>query len=251
MRKWLILTVLIALLVGVVGAQAPAVPAPLSPVANVAISKNAFPIFRWSAAAGATSYRIKVFNSANVVVLNIPVTASACSGSVCAVTSPTRIRAIGNYRWQVFAFNSSGSSRSARVLLGIYPNYAVNLLNQVNAERCSRGLAPLAMNLSLFNAARRHTNDMTRNSFVSHTGSDGTLPWDRFTQAGYNWTTAAENIAGGYTTAADVFSAWMSSSGHRANMLDSSMREMGVFMVNGLWTQTLAARSSGVLGTCP
>jgi hypothetical protein len=48
------------------------------------------------------------------------------------------------------------------------------------------------------------------------------------TDAGYSWSGAAENIAAGYTGPVSVMAGWMGSSGHRANILDGSLREIGV-----------------------
>ncbi len=49
---------------------------------------------------------------------------------------------------------------------------------------------------------------------------------------------AAENLARGYTTADATVTAWMASPGHRANVLDSTLRSVGVGAVyaNGRWT---------------
>ena len=47
----------------------------------------------------------------------------------------------------------------------------------------------------------------------------------RSISAGYvNWTTGGENIAAGYPTAEEVVAAWMSSPGHRANILNANYR---------------------------
>lgn len=49
---------------------------------------------------------------------------------------------------------------------------------------------------------------------------------------------ASENLARGYTTADATVAAWMASPGHRANVLDSTLRSVGVAAVyaNGRWT---------------
>ena len=59
----------------------------------------------------------------------------------------------------------------------------------------------LKMNPALRCAGRKHDKDMIAKDFFSHTGSNGSTPWDRIKSAGYgNYTTAGENIAAGQTT---------------------------------------------------
>jgi len=60
---------------------------------------------------------------------------------------------------------------------------------------------------------------MACNHFFSHTGSDGSSPFDRMSRQGYSFSAAAENIAAGYGSPADVVAGWMGSEGHRANIL--------------------------------
>jgi uncharacterized protein YkwD len=104
----------------------------------------------------------------------------------------------------------------------------VALLNQ---ERANESLPPLSIDMRLMEAARRHNNDMAINDFFSHTGSDGSSPFDRITDAGYPYRSAGENIAAGYQTATAAVQAWMNSSGHRANILNSSYEHIGVAYV--------------------
>lgn len=53
-----------------------------------------------------------------------------------------------------------------------------------------------------------------------------------------NLTSVSENIAYGFSSGKNVVAAWMRSSGHRANLLSSKMRLIGVGAVqdkNGVW----------------
>ena len=61
------------------------------------------------------------------------------------------------------------------------------VVDLVNQERAKVGCSPLAMNTALNNAALGHSEDMARNDFFDHTGSDGSSPWDRMARAGYQW----------------------------------------------------------------
>jgi uncharacterized protein YkwD len=77
-------------------------------------------------------------------------------------------------------------------------------------------------------AARRHSYDMAANTFLGHTGSDGSSESDRVIQAGYLWTGEIAENAASYATPAETVQGWMSSSGHRNNMLNCGYREVGV-----------------------
>lgn len=102
------------------------------------------------------------------------------------------------------------------------------VVDLVNAERSKRGCAPLRVSDQLAFAAQGHSQDMALNDFFSHTSSDGRSPWDRIRETGYSFSSAAENIAAGYPTAASAVSGWMNSSGHRANILNCNLEETGV-----------------------
>jgi len=105
------------------------------------------------------------------------------------------------------------------------------VLELVNQERWNNGqLPPLKGNTLLDAAAETHSSNMAARDFFAHCDLDTkTSPWDRMNTAGYTgWNSAAENIAAGYGTPADVMTGWMNSSGHRANILSTSVREIGV-----------------------
>jgi uncharacterized protein YkwD len=102
------------------------------------------------------------------------------------------------------------------------------LIGLINAERQARGAGTLSSQSQLTTAARNHSADMACNAFFSHTGSDGSLPWDRASALGYSYSTIAENIFAGSSSAQAAFDAWMNSSGHRDNMLDPNYIEIGV-----------------------
>ncbi|MCP4398531.1 MAG: hypothetical protein GY801_14700 [bacterium] len=101
------------------------------------------------------------------------------------------------------------------------------LLLLINAIRQDNGLSPLNYVKELGIAARRHSDDMAQNNFMSHTGSDGSSPWDRLADAGYQYYTAGENVAAGYSSPNSVATGWMNSSGHRANILNPNFCEIG------------------------
>lgn len=104
-----------------------------------------------------------------------------------------------------------------------------------NAERVERGLAPFEWCNGLWLASRAHSNDMAANRMMSHTGSDGSSPWERAINIGGVQATA-ENVAAGQTTPEQVVRSWMNSDGHRANIL-SARSFLGVGFADNYWTQ--------------
>ena len=48
------------------------------------------------------------------------------------------------------------------------------------------------------------------------------------TAAGYKWSRSAENIAAGQKTPEEVVQSWINSPGHRVNLLDPNLKEIGV-----------------------
>jgi uncharacterized protein YkwD len=114
------------------------------------------------------------------------------------------------------------------------PDRVLQRLNEIRAEggRCGTTAfppaRPLARSAALDAAARAHAEDMAQNSFLAHTGSDGSNPGERATRAGYDWHTVAENVASGQTSADDIAATWLDSDGHCANLRDGKYSETGI-----------------------
>lgn len=104
------------------------------------------------------------------------------------------------------------------------------VLDQTNAERTRRGIAPLVLHPQLTEAGEAHFIDQFRQgcSNLSHSGTDGSSPFDRIKRTGFTYRTAGENIACGYQTPEAVMNGWMNSSGHRANILKSGYTHIGI-----------------------
>lgn len=103
-----------------------------------------------------------------------------------------------------------------------------DVVELTNQYRKANGLTALAIDLDLVEAAQQHSQTMATLDFFSHTGLDGSLPWDRAISAGYESRIVGENIAAGYTTPAAVVDGWINSPDHRANILDPNYNEIGV-----------------------
>nr|WP_276514143.1 CAP domain-containing protein [Actinomadura citrea] len=115
-----------------------------------------------------------------------------------------------------------------------------------NAERAKNGCGALTVDSRLQAAAQGHSDDMVARDFFDHTDPSGKNPGDRITAAGYRWSTYGENIAYGQRTPAAVMSAWMNSSGHRANILNCRFKNIGVGVTlksgTPYWTQNFGTR---------
>jgi len=102
-----------------------------------------------------------------------------------------------------------------------------NLLAGTNAQRTSRGLAPLTINGQLNSSAASKAADMVARDYWAHNTPDGQEPWIFFDAAGYNYQKAGENLAYGFGTSSETITGWMNSPSHRDNMLDSEYTEVG------------------------
>lgn len=121
-------------------------------------------------------------------------------------------------------------------------NYAAayEVLGIVNQKRAEYGLEPLVMDRDLLDAAMLRAAELTISP--SHTRPCGLDCWSVCYKA------YGENIAGGYNTPSDVMTAWMNSSGHQSNILDSDYQSIGVgcFNYNGTnyWVQLFGIRKA-------
>jgi uncharacterized protein YkwD len=106
---------------------------------------------------------------------------------------------------------------------------AVDIVRYTNDERVKDGRSPLSSNPRLMEAARIHAQQMASHGQMEHTISGAQYPTmqSRLQAVGYNYSNAAENIAWDLTNAKRAVDGWMKSEGHRANILDPNLTEMG------------------------
>ena len=109
---------------------------------------------------------------------------------------------------------------------------ASNLLQETNEERTANGLAGLTINTTLNQAAQAKADDMAARDYWSHNTPEGNPPWTFFTNAGYSYQTAGENLAYGFDSSADAVVGWMNSPGHKANILNNTYKEVGFGIAN-------------------
>ncbi|WP_211370283.1 CAP domain-containing protein [Nonomuraea turkmeniaca] len=115
-------------------------------------------------------------------------------------------------------------------------------MSLANAQRAKAGCRPLKHDAELRRAAYGHSRDMVAKDYFDHTSPSGKDAGDRIKAAGFSPVSSwGENIAAGQRTAAAVMKDWMSSSGHKRNILDCSYTHIGVGYASSYWTQVFAA----------
>lgn len=97
----------------------------------------------------------------------------------------------------------------------------IELRDLHNAQRNK----PLQLHLALDQAAQDHATWMANNEMMSHTGVNGSSPFDRL--KGKQWTTSGENVAAGQRNPQEVTDAWMHSLGHRRNIQNENFKFVG------------------------
>ncbi|KKQ97455.1 MAG: hypothetical protein UT24_C0008G0035 [Candidatus Woesebacteria bacterium GW2011_GWB1_39_12] len=112
----------------------------------------------------------------------------------------------------------------------IPPTEIINLTNQRRAEN---GVTALSTSALLTEAARLKGEHMLSQDYWAHTAPDGTEPWKFFTDVGYKYRYAGENLARDFSNPNSAMEAWMASPSHRENLLSGKYKEIGVAVVEG------------------
>lgn len=105
-------------------------------------------------------------------------------------------------------------------------SYIAQIVTLVNAERAKNGLSALTYDSTLQSAAQVRAEEIV--SSFSHTRPDGTYYSSVLKEFGVSYRRSGENIAWGQKTPEEVVTAWMNSSGHRANILNANYNKIGV-----------------------
>lgn len=105
--------------------------------------------------------------------------------------------------------------------------WQADLLFQVNAARAAHALPPLQWNTQLAEAATAHAADLQSCGRLAHDGCNGSQLPARVGRTGYAFRRISENLALCPCDAASVVQAWLGSEGHRRNLLDPNVTEMG------------------------
>jgi hypothetical protein len=112
----------------------------------------------------------------------------------------------------------------------ITPERVIELTNK---EREKQSLNPLKENKLLSEAARQKAADMFAFNYWSHISPSGRTPWTFFTDVGYKYQYAGENLARDFRDPESVVRAWMESPTHRENVVNAKYQEIGVAVIDG------------------
>lgn len=122
------------------------------------------------------------------------------------------------------------------------------IISLTNTIRTNLNLAPLSESPLLDQAAFNKAQDMLFNQYFSHNGPDGKSLADWLKTIKYDFLTAGENLAMGFTSPEEVVNAWTRSQTHYKNLIDRDFNEIGVGIVSGrygLAQTTLVAQYFG------
>ena len=98
-------------------------------------------------------------------------------------------------------------------------------LAEINAFRAQNGLPSVRFSKILDEAADRQARAMAARNDLSHS-LDGSLP-SRVGAYGYDWAAVSENIGWNYRSTPGVITGWKNSAGHRRNLLNPNVTEIG------------------------
>lgn len=135
--------------------------------------------------------------------------------------------------------NNGGGSDSGYISNSEYVNEVLRLVNKYRNEN---GLSSVKLDASLCKAAEIRAQEI-KTSF-SHTRPNGQSCFTVLGELGISYGGAGENIAYGQSSPNEVMTAWMNSSGHRANILGSSFTKLGIGVYSSggtlYWAQMFA-----------
>ena len=122
--------------------------------------------------------------------------------------------------------NSSGTQTSSNM-----NSDEKEVFNLINQQRTNNGLSALKEDNEVQRVARIKAEDMVTNNYFSHTSPTYGSPFDMLKSFKISYKTAGENIAANSSNSGAV-NAWMNSSGHKANILNSSFNYTGIGVDN-------------------
>lgn len=98
----------------------------------------------------------------------------------------------------------------------------------INAHRLEHGLSKLRVSPLLERSAELKLQTMVAEKYWRHENTQNEPPWQYLKIVGYNYINAGENLAFGSTSTWEVFTMWLESPSHNAELLFPDYREMGI-----------------------
>src|SRR3990172_5760313 len=110
-----------------------------------------------------------------------------------------------------------------------------DVIDLTNKKRGENNLKFLRYNILLSRAAQMKADDMAQRGYFSHSDPDGLLPWAWLDKAGYRYSYAGENLGLNFVESAGLLNAWMNSSFHKLNLLNTNYTEIGIGVATGIY----------------
>ena len=126
---------------------------------------------------------------------------------------------------------SSGAQNNTTTTTSQMNSDELEVFNLINKQRTDKGLSALKNDAEVQRIARIKAQDMVSNGYFSHQSPTYGSPFDMLKSFGISYKSAGENIAANSSNSGAV-TAWMNSSGHRANILNGSYNFTGVGVVS-------------------
>jgi uncharacterized protein YkwD len=129
------------------------------------------------------------------------------------------------------------NSASSRARVATVSALSTKVVREVNRVRAQHGLNLLARSSSLSRAAATHSLSMATGGYFAHESANGSAFWQRiklyYSPSGHRYWAVGENLvwASPRLIAQRVVKMWMNSPPHRANLLSSKWREIGLSAV--------------------
>lgn len=122
--------------------------------------------------------------------------------------------------------SGSGTIQNATIL----STDETEVFNLINKQRTNNGLTALKIDNEVQRVAKIKAQDMVDNNYFSHDSPTYGSPFNMLKSFKISYKTAGENIAANSSNSGAV-TAWMNSSGHKANILNKSFNYTGIGVV--------------------
>ena len=126
---------------------------------------------------------------------------------------------------------STGNSGTSGTQTSSMNSDEKEVFDLINKQRTNNGLPALKNDSEVQRIARIKAQDMVDNNYFSHNSPTYGSPFDMMKSFKVSYKTAGENIAANSSNSSAV-TAWMNSSGHKANILNSSFNYTGIGVVS-------------------
>ena len=131
----------------------------------------------------------------------------------------------------IYPGNNSSNNSNTGTTTSTMTSDEQEVFNLINKQRTANGFPALKVDAEVQRVARIKAQDMVNSNYFSHNSPTYGSPFEMLQSFKVSYKTAGENIAGNSSNSGAV-NAWMNSSGHKANILNSSFNYTGIGVVN-------------------